>query len=254
MKLFLKRVLFFVFLFFAINYTFDFFYGMPNRTAIKNKTHKILNKWDDIHNNKNKYDFLILGSSRAYSGYNPKIIDSVLGVNSYNMGTPSQDIAETYYILKEIFCYQKPKVVVLDNFIESTDTNISYYPILTNASFMECDGNKYDLITKGFGLDGIANLITPILKYKNHIKNDVISIFQGNKVTSNKENKWYKGYEINSEIISSIEISSLKPIPSFSSTNVDVVKFKHYFFKILNLVRENNSKLIAVRTPYPPIE
>ncbi|MFD2098856.1 hypothetical protein [Flagellimonas iocasae] len=253
MKSFLKRVLVFGLMFFAINYIFDFFYSMPNRKAIAKGTHKIANKWKDMHDGQEKYDILILGSSRSFTGYNPKIIDSVLGGNSYNMGTPSQDIAETYYVLKEILCYQKPKVILLDNFIESLDRNINYYPILSNASFMECDGNKYGLIIKGFGVEGLANEITPILKYKYHLKNDLTNLFKGKgKSVSEDENSWYKGFEINSTIITPKEVMSLGPIPNLTTTNVDKTKFEYYCSKIYQLAEENNAKLIALRTPYPP--
>lgn len=42
--------------------------------------------WNHIYNDTLENDLVILGSSRAYVHFNPRIIDSVLSTNSYNLG------------------------------------------------------------------------------------------------------------------------------------------------------------------------
>ena len=121
--------------FILLNLIVDYIYSIPSREAIEKGIHKNYLKWNDIHKNKNQYDVIILGSSRAYTTYNPNVLDSILNTTSYNMGTSAQDIAESYYMLREILEYQSPKYVVLDLFFPSSDTSHEYYQILSNASF-----------------------------------------------------------------------------------------------------------------------
>lgn len=42
--------------------------------------------WNDIYRGKISADVVVVGSSRAWTGYNPYILDSVLYCNSYNLG------------------------------------------------------------------------------------------------------------------------------------------------------------------------
>ena len=51
----------------------------------KSKT-KILISWNDIYSNSLQTDVVIMGSSRAWAQINPQILDSILGIDSYNLG------------------------------------------------------------------------------------------------------------------------------------------------------------------------
>ena len=84
MKKFLKHIAYGLFFFVLINLLIVLKYEYPAYQAIKNKTHKNYLKWNSIHTNKNTYDLIILGSSRCYTGFNPKVIDSGLNIESFN--------------------------------------------------------------------------------------------------------------------------------------------------------------------------
>lgn len=59
--------------------------------------------WSDIYNNKLESKVLINGSSRAWTQYNPKILDSILHIDSYNLGIDGSGINRQ--ILKyETYC------------------------------------------------------------------------------------------------------------------------------------------------------
>lgn len=49
----------------------------------------------------NKIDSLFIGSSHAYRSINPEIFDQEWNENTFNLGTSSQTIEGTYYLLKE---------------------------------------------------------------------------------------------------------------------------------------------------------
>ena len=74
--------------------------------------------WNDIIEGRLNSDMWVLGSSRAWVQYNPKVLDSILETKSYNLGCNAEmlrpeiqccDIALSYnptpkYILLDLFC------------------------------------------------------------------------------------------------------------------------------------------------------
>lgn len=47
----------------------------------------------------NKYNTLLIGSSRVYRQLNPEILDSICGTSSYNLGAPASSMMENLYTL-----------------------------------------------------------------------------------------------------------------------------------------------------------
>ena len=66
-------------------YPIDFIYS---QIAMRSN-HKPIEAWYDLMHSKINSDVLIAGSSRAYRQIDPSIIDSILCVNSYNLGSSS---------------------------------------------------------------------------------------------------------------------------------------------------------------------
>lgn len=251
MKKFLKHISFGLLIFVLINLLIVLKYELPAYEAIKNKTHKNYLKWSSIHNETNKYDLIILGSSRAYTSLNPKVIDSGLNIKSFNMGTSSQDITESFYTLKEVLNHQKPKYIVLETFLGSCDDFINYYQVYSNASFFKSSEYKYELVVNGYGSKGIVNYLIPLMKFNNYMKQDIISLFSKSNTKAPKKN-WYKGFHYDTTVVSKRDINGFKPIPSFKNKNFNKDRFKNYFDKIYELTKAHGIKLIVLRTPYPP--
>jgi len=251
MKKFLKKLGVFLLLFIALNLVVDYIYNSAAHEAIENKTHKNYLKWTDIHQNKNSYDLVIMGASRAYYAFNPDIIDASLNINSYNMGTSAQDIVESYYSLKEIFEYQNPKYVVLDLFFPLSDNVHDYSQIFSNAYFFNSNKTKFELIVEGYGGSGIANYILPVVKFNNYIKQDLMGLFKEREAIK-PETNWIKGHLHDTVTVTKWKIELFEPIPNFRNTTFDKKRFATYFNKIKALIESHNSKLICVRVPYPP--
>ena len=81
--------------------------GLSNTDCYRYQT------YSDIYKGNMKYDVLIMGNSKAFSHYNPRIIDSICGVNSYSLGVAGYPISvqiATYH------CYKShngiPKLIV----------------------------------------------------------------------------------------------------------------------------------------------
>lgn len=45
---------------------------------------------------------LFLGSSHVFCGYDPRVLDEILGENTYLAATPVQKVDGSYYLLKEV--------------------------------------------------------------------------------------------------------------------------------------------------------
>ncbi|WP_299100144.1 hypothetical protein [uncultured Winogradskyella sp.] len=251
MKNFLKKLSLFLILFIVINGIINHIYEKDSNEAIENKTHKNYLKWSDIHNNQNTYDLVVIGASRAYTAFDPKVLDTNLNLQSYNMGTSAQDIAESYYTLKEILKYQKPKYVVLDLFFPSSDDTHDYYQIFSNASFFKTNDIKYDLVTKGYGASGIINYAVPVIKFKNYLKQDINGLFSSNNEIE-KKSVWYKGFLHDTTTITNKGLKKLTPISNYQNTTFNKDRFELFFNKIKTLSEENDIMLITLRTPYPP--
>jgi len=250
----LHLAIFFV-LFIAINQVIGYYYETPIRLAIEEKTHMKYLKWTEINNSSNKYNLIFLGSSRGYCAYNPEVLDSIVKINTFNVCTGSQDIIETNYILKEIMRFQKPKYIVYEMFLPSFSSTTDFYPVLSNARFMSLSG-KFEMILKGYGIDGLANYLLPIIQHQNNIRRDVTSFLFRKKrkkgILADKETTWIKGYCYNEMIVDSNTVNNFQNIYSFENTSVDKTKLNEHFINLIKICNENEIKLICVRTPYPP--
>lgn len=47
---------------------------------------RMLVAWNEMYSGNLQHDVLIMGGSRAWTGYSPQILDSILGISSYNLG------------------------------------------------------------------------------------------------------------------------------------------------------------------------
>ncbi len=81
---------------------------------------KTAGETDQIHSfysvEKNSLDVLFIGSSHLYYGVQPNVLWKEQGITSYVMGSPEQTAATSYFLLKEAFRYQKPKVVAMESY------------------------------------------------------------------------------------------------------------------------------------------
>lgn len=250
MKLFLTRFFYFLFPLLACSYLFVWVYERPQRKAIADGSHEKFQKWNAIQNKNNSYNLIIMGSSRGSNAYNPLIIDSIAGTKSYNMTSGSQNVVETYYLLEDVFRYQKPKIVVYETFLPSFTEKPDYYHILSHAKFMSPRG-KYNLIVKGFGPEGVINFLLPILKYRTYLEYDLKKLFKAPKKNTNNT-KLIEGYYYNDKVVDSSSITNFEPIYSFENTIVTAEHSEKSLHLLSALSAKNNALFIAVRAPYPP--
>ena len=71
-----------------------------------------LNEW--LENDINESRLLLIGASSSFRNINPFIVDSLLGVNSFNAGSPGMSVGVAYYLVESISKEIELDLVVLD--------------------------------------------------------------------------------------------------------------------------------------------
>lgn len=120
--------------------------------------------WNEMLHSEMNNDFLILGSSRAFLQYDPRIIDSVLHTNSYNLGRDGKriDIQCLAYNIYKKYGNTPPKTIVLDFFdaslaLSDPYNGVFFYPFLWEKDIWECIHNTHQM-------KGLWRII-PLIRY-----------------------------------------------------------------------------------------
>ena len=167
----LFKVITFVIVFIMINYALTFaFVPKGNNTRMTMR---------EMYSKKENIDVAFVGASLSERDINPYTMDKELGLKTFDYAFPSQMFVGTYYSLKELFNYQKPKLVILtaeqNNFTSKAEKSLVY---LSTAPYMNSffnevqyyfdysaqDGSYLDRLFpwRGYHVDSIQNLIKNI--------------------------------------------------------------------------------------------
>jgi len=188
MKKFLTLLIVFSGILYALAWSLDFFITRQ----FKQLTASPFENWNDIYESDIQADILIIGSSRAYVQFNPYILDSMLHVNSYNLGMDgraieSQIIKYHTYRRKQ---QAKPKLILFEIYQGSLDVSngyqrIQFVPYLTDfylwKSIHQLEGFTW------------ADAFLPCWRYGKYMK-DIKELLKGTSFFMLPENKAYKGF------------------------------------------------------------
>ena len=135
-------------------------------------TENIINKFnekrfEDFYNlPPNSLDMVFLGSSHSYCTFDPEIFDKNLNINSFQMGMPLQHPDSTYYTLKEVLNYQKPKVVVMEIYWDLLQNDFELNQVKTLFQVLNNNTLKKEYIKEDFPLSEKIKYNTNIFKYQ----------------------------------------------------------------------------------------
>lgn len=202
---------------------------------------------------KKSLDVVFVGDSAIYRGITPIKIWQEYGITSYNFASPTQRLWDSYYCVKEILKYQKPKVIVLHaDAMFNTDPKKEAFqrhlydnmPISMNK--LQAISNPLQEISK----QKAVSFLFPILKYHsrwNELKNEDFTL------AYTKAHNALKGYDMQ---------KAKKPYQN----KEDYMKMEHknknnkikkgereYFIKIKELCDKNNIQLVLLETPSPKV-
>ena len=202
--------------------------------------------------NKDSIDILIFGSSHAQNSYNPSKIDGSLNTFTINLGSASQKLQTTKYLIEEAINKSSPKLVVLDLFSHTVPSKIS-----------ERD--------KEFQLIVYNNTKNSILKF--YDVNDYYGIQEyilSESPTLRSHNKWFKG---DTNIENSLTIRGFVPFNKkiqkkyrekykdffkktySNNTNKSSLEYlskkqRNLIVETIQLLKDNNIEVLLVTSPF----
>ena len=146
MKKFLMKILFFALVLLSLATILD----MAISSSLRNNENRMYAGWNAIYNDTTNYDLVVLGNSRAVVQYDPSILDSVLDINSINLGIDGSAInRQMIKYNKYIDIHKYPKYVIQNIDFATMDTTYGYereqfFPYFFYDRDLINDVNKYE--------------------------------------------------------------------------------------------------------------
>lgn len=215
------------------------FYLTPNIKSSRGGYAHSLERFQEL-NNYPKKEVLLIGSSHAYRGFDPRILFPE--GNSFNLGNSAQTPYVTFHLLQSFLDSIQPKKVIYEAYwgplsassssVESSIDVISNKPINYGDIKMVL-GQKNILSFNSLNYSMIKNLIDPIdttdIEYF-----DFDSYIAGGYVSKTSN----KGYLSNTNNL------------NFPSKNIELNDYQiKYLVKCIELCKKKNVEFVALRTP-----
>lgn len=196
----------------------------------------------DYYKENINHDVLMVGDCELYENVSTVKMWEKYGINSYIRGNAGQKMWQTYYLLKEAFSYEKPKVVVINALsMKYNEPKDEAYNRMT-IDYMKWSKNKIDIInaskTKN---ENFIEYVFPILRYHDRIfdlkEEDFKYLF------NKKDNVTLAGYYPKKGVKKAIKIKKEEKNLKFGK--------RAYFYlnKIRTLCSSNKIKLIIIKAP-----
>lgn len=215
-------------------------------------------------------DVLFVGSSHCYRAFNPEVFDKELGMNTFNVGTSSQELDGSYMIIQEAAKYNDIKHIYLDlyyrmgvrgrrkdrEYLTMTYIISDYLkPSLTKTRYiLDASSNEHYINSfilarrnwqKFFDADYVHNLIQKKQSedYKNYTSVYADAVW---------ETEWYagKGYVENSETVENWQFFSEE---GWNSINLEEYSedWKEELKDIISFCDKNSISLTLLSVPMP---
>jgi len=193
------------------------------------------------------HDVIFLGDCEVYANISPMEMYDEAGITAYVRGTSQQLIWQSYYILKETFSYETPKVVVYNVGAMRYDAPVSEAYNRLTIDGMRWSREKVDIIRASMTEEeSFLSYVFPILRY--HSRFDELKSEDLKYLFKTKDNTW-NGHLINKAVkpVENLPVKRVLPDYRFSEICYD------YLDKIRLLCQENGVELVLMKAPsvYP---
>ncbi len=238
MNKFLKKISIFFIIWIAVTIPIDIYITH----LVRSSQARAIVVWEDIFDGRIDADMIFLGSSRTSDAYNPAVFDSILGVNSYNLGMHGNLIDKDIlrYTLFAKYSNNTPKYIIWD----LCNGAFGYSQRVFDYQFAPYlfDNDIFRFLHSSRHKFTIFDRIIPLLRYYREknilgyaIKNEHYNIgaYKGFK---GKEQKW------NPENLNKLEDKSIpmgynpELLPSFLET--------------VNKMKDSGSEIIFIYSPF----
>ena len=259
-KTILKLIFFLLIVIIAFNYIGLKYKSVADKNIINVFTQQ---RYNEFYEQKtNTIDTVFIGSSHSYCTFDPEIIDSILGTSSWQLGTPLQHYDTSYYVLKEVLNYQKPKKVILELYWDILKDDFEMKQANTFFEVLKNDELKKEYIKEVFPLNEKIKFNLFPIRYQqdyfayeaNKIQENIEKKFNINEKSTfySEGNEYYKsrGYVFADIIMPKDEYDKTNQFKNFDGKNWNFNKNqKKYIKKIIELCKKNNIDLYFVTAP-----
>lgn len=172
--------------------------------------------WNDIYNDNNlDNDLVLLGASSCWAHYNPAILDSILGISTYNLGIdnhPWSPVIPIRYNTYIRYAHKKPKYVLINIDIATFNSKTGPYEREQFFPFLGEDDSLISQVEncKEFTWGERYLPIWRYIGYREEIQNGVTSFFGKKKF---KDDGVYKGHRGNTYSWDRASLNTMDSIP-----------------------------------------
>lgn len=191
-------------------------------------------KFREFDKEKN-YDVIILGSSRAYRGYSPFLLEQ-MGYQAFNLGTSAQSVKNSYFVLKNYVNRKNCKLLILDVFAGCFAPNQ-----LESSSDLIQNINDLKVASE-------ISMSYPDVRTLNML---ALRTFNENDAPYFSKNDYLgRGYSTNTMVISTSMAQQVeqKSEVKHAPFTIDEVQLS-YFKKIVQFIKEEKLKALFVYSP-----
>lgn len=193
------------------------------------------------------HDVIFIGDCEVYANFTPMEMYRGQGITAYVRGSSQQLIWQSYYVLKETFSYEIPKVVVYNvNAMRYSEPVSEAYNRLT-IDGMKWSEEKVEMILASMTEEEtFLSYVFPILRY--HSRFDELTAEDITYLFGEKHNTW-NGHLINQEVKAAEALPVRRPLPDYQFGDICY----GYLDKIRMLCEENGVELVLIKAPsvYP---
>ncbi len=176
------------------------------------------------------YDVLVLGSSHAYRGYDPRIFEAN-GYRTFNLGTSAQSLLNSYYLAKQYVHPNNCKLLIVDVF-----------EIPVESDGMEATSDLVQNITS----NRAALDMTMALKDIRAINMYLLRMFSKNKPLLYTDDAYVgQGFSENTDSLATVVKPSVDTLLEANELQVC------YMEKLFRYIKENGINAVVVNHPAP---
>lgn len=193
------------------------------------------------------HDVIFIGDCEVYANFSPLELYRQEGITSYVRGTSQQLIWQSYYLLKETFRYETPKVVIYNvNAMRYSEPVSEAYNRLTIDN-MRWSLDKIGMIRASMTQEeDFLSYVFPILRY--HSRFDELTGEDVEYLFKTKDNTW-QGYQMHTAIQPVGTLPAKRVQASYDFGDI----CWNYLEKMRLLCEENGVEFILIKAPslYP---
>lgn len=210
----------------------------------------MINKIAGYFNQERDYDLMFFGSSNTYCTFDARVLEEK-GLSAYVLATQQQPLEATYYYIKEASKMSKPKVVYVDILDALTLNTITEGIAHSYTDYFPMGLNKILMIKDTLSADEWPEHILPLVKYHqrwqelgdddfNASWSNYYDDLNGFVKLEGQSEKFVSNPDPPQVVVDNIKIGEDQ---SFRERKYPIID------KINNLGKENNLKVIFVKTP-----